>query len=345
MEQIVSTLMLKNVEKEKLINFIEHWKKIKDLPCEDIKIKEINKRLIQLDLFYSLDIFDKSVTQFITVLFGELSFIKTFGSVQFVDLRLPEEVYTWFKGPKFGIEGIKKKFNVKEYPILIAIIKPSLGKELSKEKIEQKIKSVLDGGFHGIKDDEMQGNLPNTSLKDRVNLAKKYRRYIPVLNLDNINDYKKILASNEAENIGAVLLNASTIGFETLHEISKMTKVPLLSHPALQGVYRSSFSPKVFAMLHRLFGCDGYISPLGDKDYFNVTREEEKQMVIEFTKDLPIKKTFPLLCGGARINNIKEVMEPYEEMKVPYGLVFGSQVFSYEEPSKMCEEIIKEVNK
>ncbi len=93
MRHIISTLRMEEVEIDKVTKFIGHWRKIKDLPCDDIKIKEIDKNMLQIDLFYPLDIFDKTVTQFITVLFGELSFIKIFGKVKFIDLKLPDEVY------------------------------------------------------------------------------------------------------------------------------------------------------------------------------------------------------------------------------------------------------------
>ena len=346
MNQIVSTLRLENVQSDKLQKFIEHWKEIKDLPCEDIKFEKVNETTLIAKLYYPLNIFDKSVTQFITVLFGELSFVTNFGKVKFTNLELPDEVYNWFLGPKFGVEELKQKFDVSDWPMLIAIIKPSLSPELSIGQVNEKIQDVLNGGFHGIKDDEMQGNLSFTSLKERIHLAKKYKKYIPTVNLDSVEGYKKLLGTVEAKNIGMILVNASTIGFPMLHEIRKITNVPILSHVALQGVYGSSFTPKVFAQLHRLFGCDAFTNPIGEVDYFSVNREEEKEMVVEFTRELPIKKTLPMLTGGARLTNLIDIIDPYEKMKVPYGVVFGSLIFASDDsPTNMCKKTIEEVNK
>jgi len=346
MPHIISTLQLKNIEVDKLQRFIEHWQKIKDLPCDEIKFEKANETTLIAKLFYPLQIFDKTVTQFMTVLYGELSFVRSFGKVKFTGLELPEEVYTWFGGPKFGTENLKRNFNVSNWPMLVAIIKPSLSPELTIDKVNGKIKAVLNGGFHGVKDDEMQGNLPFTSLKERIQLAKKYKRYIPTVNLDSISDYKKIISTGEAVNIGMILVNASIIGFPMLQEIRKITNVPILSHVALQGVYGSSFTPKVFAQLHRLFGCDAFTNPIGKVNYFNIDRKEEKEMVIEFTKELPIKKTLPLLTGGARLNNLFDIIKPYEEMNVPYGVVFGSLIFASDDtPANMCRRTIEEVEK
>ena len=346
MNQIISTLQLENVQTDKLQKFIGHWKEIKDLPCENIKFTKINETTLIAKLYYPLNIFDKSVTQFMTVLYGELSFVTSFGKVKFIDLELPDEVYNWFLGPKFGADELKQRFSVSDWPMLIAIIKPSLSPELNIEIINEKIKSVLDGGFHGIKDDEMQGNLPYVSLKERIKLAKIFVKYIPTVNLDSVEEYKKLIGTKESKAIGMILVNASTIGFPMLHEIRKITNVPILSHVALQGVYSSSFTPKIFAKLHRLFGCDAFTNPIGEVNYFNVTRDEEKEMAIEFTKELSIKKTLPLLTGGARLNNLFDIITPYEEMKVPYGVVFGSLIFASEDtPTNMCRKTIQEVNK
>jgi len=339
---IISKIKLENVNVEKVIKFLEHWKEIKDLPCEDIGITKVEDSTLLLEIYYSLEIFDKTVTQFMTIIFRELSFVSALGKVTFIDLQLPDEVYAWFGGPKFGAEEIKKRFDVEDYPVLVAIVKPSLSKELTIDKIKEKIEAVIAGKFHAVKDDEMQGNLSYTSLNDRIELAKTYKKYIPTLNLDSIEDFKKYLSREGSKKIGMVLINASIVGFSMLHEIRKITNVPILSHVALQGVYNSSFSPKVFALLHRLFGCDAFTNPIGDVDYFNITKLQEKEMVLEFTKELPIKKTLPLLTGGARLHNLIDIIKPYEKLKVPYGVVFGSLIFaSKEKPKVMCVKTIE----
>src|SRR3989304_434160 len=345
MKNIKTTLIAEGIDIEKLSKFIEHWRKIKDLPCEDIKINRIKDKIFKIELYYPLDIFDKSVTQFLTVLFGELSFVVNFGKIKFVDLDLPDEVYKWFKGPKFGVDEIRKRFSVDKYPMLMAIIKPSLGREITSKDIEKKINVVLNNGFHGIKDDEMQGNLVYSPLKDRIKFARKYKKYAPSLNLDSVEEYKRLIGTKDGKNIGMVIINASTLGFPMLYEIRKITNVPILSHVALQGIYAQSMSPSLFAKLHRLFGCDAFINPIGEVGYFKVNREEEKEMAIEFTKDLPIKKTLPLFAGGARLNNLLEIIQPYEKMKIPFGVVFGSLIFSYPSPpSEMCRKVINALN-
>lgn len=341
MKTITSILHLEDVDRDKVVATVKHLKEIEDIPYQDIEFTEISNSILELRINYPLDIFDKSASQFLAVLFGELAFMREFGKLTFEGLELPEEVYGWFGGPKFGIEGLKERFGVKEFPMLIAIIKPSLGPGLSKDIVEQKISAALTGGFHAVKDDEMQGDLKFVTLADRISIAEKSGHYIPTLNLDSTEECEKFLVK---EKIGMVLVNASTIGFPLLRAIREKTKVPILSHVAMQGVFNCSFSPKLFAFLHRLFGCDAFITPIGDVDYYRISKEGEMEMAEELTKELPIKKTLPLLTGGARLYNLEQIIAPYEEKKIPYGVVFGTLVFvSEKEPKEMASLVVQKI--
>lgn len=339
MSTIYSSLLLENVDTERVKASLKHLKEIEDIPYQSLDIKIISDSSLDLRIEYPLNIFDKSVSQFMAVLFGELAFMRSFGKLTFTNLEIPEEVYSWFGGPKFGHEEVMKRFGVKESPMLVAIIKPSLGENLRINDIEEKIEGALAGGFHAVKDDEMQGDLLFAPLQDRLQLAKKIVRYIPALNLDSNDAYERALSDAK---IGMVIINASTLGFPMLHSIKSRSNVPIFSHNAMQGTFQYSFRPKVFAFLHRLFGCDAFLNPIGDVDYYRISVAEEHEMALEFTRDLPIKKTLPLLGGGARLHNLEQIMPFYEENSIPYGLVFGTLIFVSEQPPKEMARLVVE---
>src|SRR5262249_12349800 len=159
-------------------------------------------------------------------------FMRSFAQVKFVDLRLPEEVFAWFRGPKFGVDGLRDRFDIKQFPFLMAIVKPSMGLDL--EALEQRIAGPLRAGFHAVKDDEMQGNSSSLPLASRLELAARHRGYIPTVNLDSMDGLRPVLARKD---LSMVLVNATIAGFPMLHEMSKITNVPLLSHLSLQGTY------------------------------------------------------------------------------------------------------------
>lgn len=338
---VISELQLAGTDRVRVERFIQGWRKTGDLPCSRLELDGEGDSL-SLRLHYPLTVFDRSVTQFLAVLFGELSFLRAFGEVRFQDLTLPEEVYRWFDGPRFGQGEVLGRFHVGSSPLLVAILKPALGAGLG--EIEEKIGAVLESGFHAVKDDEMQGDLPTATLADRLRLCGKYDQYIPVVNLDCVSQYEDALSSLPRVP-GMILVNASAMGFPMLHQLRRVLAVPILSHVSLQGIFHRSFTPRLFARMHRLFGCDAFITPIGDVNYFSVHRHDESEMVRAFTEDLPIRKTLPVLTGGLRVHNLPDVIGPYHGAGTPYGLAFGAQVFCASEgsPSDACRKIVERV--
>lgn len=332
-------LDLKRVEKEAVVRFFNKLKELQDVPCEDLIIDEIRSDHLKIVIKYSLRTFDKTASQFMAALFGEFPYMRSFGEVYFEDLILPEEVWHWFGGPTFGAEGLRERVGAENFPLCMAIIKPSISEQLTVETIAKNVGGPISGGFNFVKDDEMQGSFSYATLEARLALARKNAHYVPTVNVDDTETYKNIL---EGDSMGMVLLNGTVIGFPMLYTISRNTQTPILSHLSLQGTYRPSFSPRLYARLHRLFGCDALITPIGDTHYYRASKEEEFEMVKALTEDAPVKPTLPFLTGGGVLENVKEIMDPYEREGMPYGMVFGTLVFgSKETPEEMARAVTK----
>lgn len=341
MSRIRSILQIHNAEEEKISSLLRHLQKIQDVPSVNTELTLQDDTSWRLVIDYPLSVFDHSVTQFLAVLFGELSFMRAFGDVCFLDIELPEEVYHWFGGPKFGVEGIQEKFRVQEFPFLTAILKPSIGPDLTPDIIEKKIADAVAGGFHAVKDDEMQGDLTFAPLEARLKIAKRFPEYVPTINVDDLETFKKIL---RVVTQNMILVNATVMGFPLFHRFVKTSKIPFLSHLAMQGVYHPNFSPRLFAFLHRLFGADALITPIGDTDYYRASKKDEQDMVTALTMELPIKPALPLLTGGAKLTNIESIIASYERSKNPYGVVMGTQIFGGEgNPKEMAEKVVAKI--
>ena len=337
MKTVDLVLEMHDVNKADTKHFFEKLQYLQDVPCDDLLLEDTGERSLMVTIRYPLTIFDQTVSQFMAALFGEFPYMRSFGNARFIDLRLPDEVWGWFGGPTFGAEGIKARVGGEQYPITMAIIKPSISSDLTAERIHQVVAEPIAGGFDFVKDDEMQGDFPYAPLADRVALASQVQQYVPTLNLDSATGYTDILAD---ENIGMVLLNATVIGFPMLQRIASQTKVPILSHLSLQGTYMSTFSPKLIALLHRLFGCDALITPIGDTEYYRAAKADELEMARALTSPAPGRATLPFLTGGGTIDNVQDIMAPYEADQLPYGLVFGTQVFgSDQSPETMAAEL------
>lgn len=340
MENVELTILAEHADEKALHKFVDNLQRLSDLPSARIDVTRRSPSALELKIRYPLAIFDRSVGQFLAVLFGEIPFMRAFGQARFEDLTLPAQVYEWFGGPAFGASAVLERFGASEPPLLVAILKPSLDLKGTPQQLEQRIAQPLAGGFHAAKDDEMQGDFPNLPLRTRLALAGKNRRYIPAVNLDDMNAFREVLSSE----LGMVLLNPTIIGFPFLHQLKKSTKTPILGHLSMQGIYATCFSHRIFALLHRLFGADAFISPIGNTHYYRATKEDEQEMVSAFTSEAPIAKTLPLLTGGGSMSNLHTLMEPYHSTKVPYGIVLGGLIFNSEKPPReMARAVVERI--
>ncbi len=341
MSNIELTIRAEDADENALNKFLGDLQKLKDLPSGTLEIDRRSPSTFILKIGFPLSIFDRSVGQFMAVLFGEIPFMRAFGRARFEDLELPEEVYEWFRGPAFGASAVLDRFDAAKGPLLLAILKPSLDFDLTLEGLAKRVSEPTAAGFHAAKDDEMQGDFPNLPLNARLDLASRNRRYIPALNFDDPADTAKVLQRSE---IGMVMVNGTIVGFPVLHELRRHTKVPILSHLSMQGVYASSFSHRLYAQLHRLFGCDAFISPIGETHYYRASQADEHEIVRAFTCDLPIAKTLPLLTGGGSMENLERIMIPHETSGVPYGIVLGGLIFNSEKkPAEMAAAVVDKV--
>src|SRR5215472_9317584 len=341
MDHVELKIVAEHTDESLLHRFIEELQRVHDLPSSRIDIGHSSSSGFELGIRYPLTTFDHSVGQFMALLFGEIPFMRAFGQARFEDLTLPPEVYNWFHGPSFGASSVLERFGVSEPPLLTAILKPSLDLSLTLEQLEDRIAEPLAGGFHAAKDDETQGNFPNLPLNCRLELASRNRRYIPAVNLDDPIALRQAFARAE---LGMVMVNATILGFPLLHELRKMAGIPILSHLSMQGLYATCFSHRLFASLHRLFGSDALITPIGDTHYYRASKEDEGEMVNALTSELPIAKTLPLLTGGGRMENLGTITARHEPTGVPFGIALGGLIFnSGKPPREMACAVVRKV--
>ena len=85
----------------------------------------------------------------------------------------PEHIVsTYFKKPKYGIEGVRKYTNTFDKPLLGGIVKPKTG--ISSEVLLAMVTQMVEGGVNFIKEDEILSNPSFCTIKDRVPLIMNY---------------------------------------------------------------------------------------------------------------------------------------------------------------------------
>jgi ribulose-bisphosphate carboxylase large chain len=93
-------------------------------------------------------------------------------SCRVTKLELPQKVTSQFRGPKFGMSGMRKFTGQYNKPLFGAIIKPKIG--ISPETLLDMVKELVDGGVDFIKEDEIMSNPNFCPLEKRVELISNY---------------------------------------------------------------------------------------------------------------------------------------------------------------------------
>ena len=88
------------------------------------------------------------------------------------DISLPSSVTKSFKGPKFGISGMREFTGVFGKPLLGGIVKPKIG--VTPQILLEMVKEMVYGGINFIKEDEIMSNPTFCSIEERVPLISNF---------------------------------------------------------------------------------------------------------------------------------------------------------------------------
>jgi 2,3-diketo-5-methylthiopentyl-1-phosphate enolase len=245
------------------------------------------------------------------------------GDIKLVDIRLPKKYVAGFKGPKFGIEGVRKILGVKKRPLLNNMIKPCTGYRL-KVGADLFRKAAL-GGCDVIKDDELIADASFNSALGRVKRYMQIEKQVyeekgeHTLYTVNITDKIPNVFENakRAAELGcnALMINYLAVGFPVMQALAEdpSINVPILAHMDVAGaLYMSPWhglsSHLVLGKLPRLAGADIVVipapygkAPVIDYKFRNVARNLAFPLY-------HLKPTFPMASGGITPSMVPTVM-------------------------------------
>lgn len=263
-----------------------------------------------IKIAYPRQNFSADIPAILTTVFGKLSLD---GKVKLIDLEFPDQLKKAFPGPQFGIEGIRKKLNVYDRPLLMSIFKGVIGRNL--DFLSHQLEAQSLGGVDIVKDDEILFENELTPFEKRILVGKKVlettfeqsgQRTLYAINLTGRSSQLREKARKAAE-LGADLLlfNVFAYGLDTLQEIreDKEIGLPIMAHPAVSGSFLSSedygFSHSlILGKLLRYAGADLSLFP---SPYGSVALDKEKALDIkhELIKDDSYYRTaFPVPSAG-----------------------------------------------
>jgi len=191
-------------------------------------------------------------------------------SVKLVDLIMPKSLLREFKGPKFGIAGLRDLLRVSDRPLVGAIMKPKLG--MSPREMAKICYEAAAGGADLIKDDEMQSNPPYCKREERLSAVMEAidrgceesgKRCLYALNItDEVDEMPEIAERMAQAGANCLMINYITAGHSILRAIAEdpSIRIPILAHPtmarALTRPERIGIGLPVLKKLARVCGAD-----------------------------------------------------------------------------------------
>lgn len=266
---------------------------------------------------------DPSFAMMLSSVIGNIS---SSGKVKLVDLEFPDSFLKQFKGPKFGVQGIRDLLGVQDRPLLNNMIKPCIG--LDPQKTAELAYKAAVGGVDVIKDDELCSNPAHCPLEDRVKAVVpaiqeadkvKGEKTLYAFNITDRTENLKKNAMTVIENGGnAIMVNYNTIGLDATRMLAEDPDicVPILGHSDYTGaLYESPWSGMsmelIGATLPRVAGTDMVITltPYGK---FPVLMDSFIKGGYKLLSPLKhIKPAFPLPGGGTTQGHIQDMIEKF----------------------------------
>jgi len=251
---------------------------------------------------------------------GEVFSLYFIGGAKFLELELPSSFMNHYKGPRFGIDGIRELLKVKDRPLIGAIIKPNLG--LNPERTAEVVSILAKAGFDFVKDDEVCVNSDLCSLKKRVKLVVQTLDIIQehsgrkMLYMANVtSDFSTLgKAAEIAISSGAngLMIDPFCIGLSSIDYLRKSFSCPIYVHRVGYGLFCSgnlSISYEIFTKLFRMLGADfSHVGGIWGKS------EKAKNKVAKYVgilrKPSSIRATWPVV-SGISLENMAEYYDFY----------------------------------
>ncbi len=226
-----------------------------------------------IKIAYPEDHFEEgNMPQILASIAGNVFGMKAVESLRLEDIQFTKKIVKSFKGPKYGIEGVKKIFKIKKRPILISVPKPKVG--MTTEEHAQIGYEIWKGGVDLLKDDENLAGQKFNPFNKRVKLTFKMRdkaeketgeKKSYLINVTS-NSYKKLekrvklVSEHGGEYVMIDIITAGWLGLGTLRDLSKDYKVAIHAHRAMHAAFDRKkdhgISMLLIAKIARLLGVD-----------------------------------------------------------------------------------------
>lgn len=298
---------------------IETWTKILTLsPKMAQRLKphvfQIDKRKGQIKIAYTDRLFEwGNMPGILASVAGNIFGMKDLKNLRLLDIVFPKSIVNSFKGPKFGIGGIRKLLKVKDRALVGTIIKPKVGlSSIEHAKVAYK---AWVGGIDLVKDDEnltsLGFNLFEKRLARTLELRDKAQeqtgeRKAYIINItaetNKMLERAQLVKDQGGEYAMVDVITVGWAGLQTLRNANESLKLVLhghrTGHAAIDRNPKHGITMAVIAKLNRIIGIDElHIGTVVGK--MAGRREEVLANVDALTSSMyGLRQAFPVASGG-----------------------------------------------
>jgi ribulose-bisphosphate carboxylase large chain len=298
------------------------------------KVFYLDKKNLRCRIAYPLDLFEySSVPNIMSSIGGNIYGMKCVKGLLWEDVRLPKKMLDKFKGPQFGVKGLRKRMKIKERPLVGTIVKPKVGLN-SREHAKVAYDSWV-GGCDIVKDDENLCSQSFNNFYKRIPLTIKAMK-----KAEKETGEKKVYLANctapademikrikfvESNGGNYIMLDILTLGWSALQLARKTTRLPIHAHRAGHAMFDRipyhGMSMEVIAQFSRMIGVDtlhigtAYGKMTGGKDeVLHIEQEIEQQATKETRKNLEqkwykMKPVFGVASGGVYPGIVDKIID------------------------------------
>ena len=253
--------------------------------------------------------------QLLNVVFGMTSLQP---DAQCVDVELPPSLLEVFRGPRFGLEGLRKQVQVEGRALTCTAVKP-MG--LSALALAGLLRTFARAGIDVVKDDQGLADHAFCPFEERVRACLRaaaevadetghHALYVPNL-IGTPSAVFEQLRIAEDSGARAVMVSPMLIGLPTFWELcAERSSVPVLAHPSFAGAQRFA-TDLLFGSLLRLYGADAVIF-VGYAGRFGTPRAVCESLADRLRRPWgAVLPSLPVPGGGVQLENVPELVSFY----------------------------------
>ena len=311
--------------------------------------KEGKKERVLIKIGFPVILFEHSVASILSIIYGKISFTE---EIKVIDIDFHPSFLDHFPGPRYGINGIRELLGIHHEPLLMTVIKPSVG--LTTEEFAEEFFKHAAGGADLVKDDEIFFDDALAPFEKRIEACIKKAEeaekisgrktlYIPHLK-GKVNELIEKAKRGVEAGAKGFLVNVIPYGFDILQRLSEEVDAFFVAYPSFSGVvFKTEHigirSPVLFGKLMRLMGADIVIYPSPYKK--NVIEHTDALEIAEnLRKDWEnINPSFPAPIGNISPLNINKAFRDFGNQTV---FVASGEIYKHPEGSKAGVEALRD---